>query len=471
MSDRDWKCGQRVTSRLARTLWVLISLALFSEAVGAADGRPNIVVFLTDDQGYGDVGCYGSDTLETPHIDRLCIEGMKFTDFYVHQRCSPTRLAFMTGSYAHRAGATKVIYHRDRIGIHPDEITTPELLRDAGYATAIVGKWHLGEWDAFNPVRHGFDSFFGFMTDADKNTGVFRDRQRIEDAGKKTDGVHSPRLLAAATEFIQARKDRPFFLYYASPLPHTPWIPNERFRGTSKRGDYGDVIHEIDWQVGELLQVLESTGVADNTLFVFASDNGPVLGIDGGDAGPFRDGKWTDFEGGIRVPCLMRWPKVIQPGTVNDQITGIIDFLPTFCAIAGVNPPNDRVIDGRNILPYLRSDRLASPVHETFAVPGSVIRNERWKLLVKKLNPGGKSGRSGKRPSAAAGSLFDLKTDPGETRDVSTEHPDVVAKLRQQMNEVLRDLEVNRRPIGRVSEVESAAGQTKNRNETTEDQE
>ncbi len=221
-------------------------------------------------------------------------------------------------------------------------------------------------------------------------------------------------------------------------------------RALQSAATYGDVIREIDWQVGELMKTLDEQGVAENTLFIFASDNGPVLGIDGGDAGPFRDGKWTDFEGGIRVPCIMRWPGTIEPGSTNSQITGIIDLLPTFCAIAGVDPPRDRVIDGRNILPYMKGEKVEKPIHESFIVPGSVIRHGQWKLLVRDLKPGGKSGREGKRPSAPAGSLFNLQDDPGETRDVSADHPEIVADLRRRMDAAVRELEANSRPIGRL---------------------
>ena len=226
-NNEHWHLKHFVISAVVLTL---------TAGIVEASRKPNIVVFLTDDQGYGDLGCFGSESLETPNIDRLCKQGMKFTDFYVHQRCSPTRLALMTGSHAHRAGCTKVIYNKDRIGIHADEVTTPELLKTAGYTTGIVGKWHLGEWDAFNPTRHGFDFFYGFMIDLDQGTGIYRNLKRIESIKHKTDGKHSPKLLDAAIGFIKENKERPFFLYYASPLPHTPWIPNERFKGTSRRG-------------------------------------------------------------------------------------------------------------------------------------------------------------------------------------------------------------------------------------------
>ncbi|MEL6107521.1 MAG: sulfatase-like hydrolase/transferase [Planctomycetota bacterium] len=439
-----------------RRIFVRVAILLVAALTGldARADQPNIVVFLTDDQGYGDLGCYGSKTLETPNIDRLCEQGMKFTDFYVHQRCSPTRLALMTGSHAHRAGSMKVIYNRDRIGIHANEVTAAERLQEAGYATGIVGKWHLGEWDAFNPTRHGFNEFYGFMVDLEQGTGIYRNRARVESIKRKTDGAHTAKLLDAASDFIRQNKDRPFFLYYASPLPHTPWLPSARFAGTSERGTYGDVIREIDWQVGKLMSLLDEQGIAENTLFIFASDTGPVLGIDGGDAGPLRDGKWTDFEGRIRVPCIMRWPRTIEPGSTNDHLTGIIDFLPTFCAMAGIDPPTDRVLDGRNILPYLKGKHVEPPIHDSFLVPGSVIRRGRWKLLVRDMKPGGKSGREGKRPSAPAGSLFDLQNDIGETRDVSSDHPEIVADLRRRMEAAVREIEANSRPIGRLAGAE-----------------
>jgi arylsulfatase A-like enzyme len=383
----------------------LALIALATDTQAAADRPPNILFILTDDQGYGDLGCYGSTTIDTPNIDRLCAEGMKFESFYVHNRCSPTRAALMTGCHAHRVGVDNVVYRRERIGLHADEITIAELLQKAGYSTGMVGKWHLGEWDAFNPVNHGFASFFGFMESGEgKSTAIYRNREIVEHVKGKTDGAHSPKLLAAGIEFIRASKNRPFFLYYASPLPHTKWIPNERFAGTSKHGTYGDVVQEIDWQVGELMDTLDELEIAENTLVVFASDNGPQLNVEGhGSAGVLRDGKWTNFEGGIRVPCIMRWPGVIPAGSVNNEITGIIDILPTFCALVGVDIPYDRVIDGRNIFPYMLGEELDSPIHQTFIVParpsaagngncsleGNRRAAEDWIRLAKRSRPRG----------------------------------------------------------------------------------
>ncbi|MEM7143519.1 MAG: sulfatase-like hydrolase/transferase [Verrucomicrobiota bacterium] len=414
--------------------------------------KPNIIFILTDDQGYGDLSCYGSEDIATPNIDRLATEGMKFESFYVHNRCSPTRAAFMTGSHAGRTGLDNVVYRWEGNGISDEEITVAELLKDSGYATGMIGKWHLGSWERFNPVNHGFDSFYGFFYEDDETKGIFQNLEMVEKIGSQTDGIHSPKLLQAGIDFIKAHQDEPFFLYYASPLPHTKWIPHPDFVGSSKQGTYGDVSQEIDWQVGGLLDTLDELGLADNTLVIFASDNGPQLNVEGhGSAGRLRDGKWTNFEGGIRVPCLMRWPGKIPAGSTNNEITGIIDMLPTFCALSGAEVPADRIIDGKNILPYLLGEQVESPIHDRFVVPGSAIRLGDWKLLVKGQNPGG-SGTKGKqgREPAEAGSLFNLKDDLGETTNVAAQHPEVVQQLQKEMKAFMEEYEANVRPIGWV---------------------
>ncbi|MCM8531131.1 MAG: sulfatase-like hydrolase/transferase [Lentisphaeraceae bacterium] len=433
----------------ALVLFIFTALSLFSNA---AERKPNIVFVLTDDQGYGDLSCMGSKDIATPNIDRLANEGMTFTDFYVHNRCSPTRLAFMTGSNADRAGYSKVIYRKSFVGINSDEITTPELLQKAGYKTGLVGKWHLGEWDKFNPVKHGFDYFYGFMdVGTSKKSFVIYENEKVveKDIGSKTDGKHSQKLLDAGVNFIKKNKENPFFLYYASPLPHTKWMPMDKFKGSSKQGTYGDVIQEIDWQVGALLNTLDELQLTENTLVVFASDNGPQLNVKKpGSAGPLRDGKWSNFEGGIRVPCLMRWPKVIKAKTTNNQITAIFDLLPTFSEVAGVKVPNDRKIDGKSILAYMKGEKLAQPIHETFIVSGSAIRYKHWKLAIKILGPGG-SGRKD-IPGAKAGSLFNLQDDIGERTDVSANHPELVDQMNKMMKSLMKELKENSRVIGKV---------------------
>jgi len=412
--------------------------------------RPNVVIILTDDQGYGDLGCYGSTDIATPNIDRLARRGMKFTSFYVHNRCSPTRMALMTGCHAQRVGAGKVIYRREHMGINAQEITLAEQMKKAGYATGMVGKWHLGEWPEFNPVNHGFDSFYGFMEYDDKATAIYRNLEIIEKVKSKTDGVHSPKLLTAGIEFIKANKDRPFFLYYASPLPHTRWMPQEDFKGTSKQGTYGDVVQEIDWQVGGLMNTLDELGLTDKTMVVYTSDNGPQLNVDGhGSAGPLRDGKWTNFEGGIRVPCIMRWPGKIPASSRNNEITGIVDMLPTFCAIAGVDVPSDRVIDGRSILPYMLGQEVSAPIHDSFIVPGSTIRHNEWKLFVRAQGPGGNGNKGDTdRTGVEAGVLFNLRNDMGETTDVSANHPEIVEALAKKMGEFMEAFDADTREAG-----------------------
>ena len=235
------------------------------------------------------------------------------------------------------------------------------------------------------------------------------------------------------------------------------WIPNEKFKGSSKQGTYGDVIQEIDWQVGGLMETLDEFGLTENTLVVFASDNGPQLNVEGhGSSGPLRDGKWTNFEGGIRSPTIMRLPAVISAGATNDKIASIMDLLPTFCELAGVEPPGDRVLDGRSMLPYLEGRELPAPIHDTFIVPGSTIRQDDWKLLLKAQKPGGsKADQVGKtdRVPAAAGSLFHLGEDVGETTDVSEKHPERVAGLTKRMKDFQAELKRNTRPIGRITEV------------------
>lgn len=439
-------------TRAIPTNSIVVAFLLVAATSALGAGKPNIIFILTDDQGYGDLGCYGSADIATPNIDRLRAQGMKFDSFYVHNRCSPTRAAFMTGSHGQRTGVDNVVYWRERNGINAEEITIGELLKQAGYATGIVGKWHLGEWEKFNPVNHGFDSFFGFMNYEDKATAIYRNKESVEKIGSKTDGAHSPKLLAAGIEFIKANKDRPFFLYYASPLPHTKWKPNEKFVGSSKQGTYGDVIQEIDWQVGGLMDTLDELELADNTLVVYASDNGPQLNVEGhGSAGVLRDGKWTNFEGGIRVPCVMRWPGRIPAGASNNEITGIIDMLPTFCSMAGVDVPSDRVIDGRDILPIMLGKKTDAPIHDTFIVPGVTIRHGDWKLLIKAQKPGGggTKGMQGRLP-AKAGSLFNLKDDVGETTDLSAQYPEKVKELTELMDAYMKAFSANTREIGWV---------------------
>lgn len=414
---------------------------------------PNIVFILSDDQGYGDLGCYGSDQIKTPRIDGLAKGGMRFTNFYVHNRCSPTRAALLTGCLADRVGIKSVVYRRDKIGLNDAELTLPELLKTKGYATGLIGKWHLGDWPEFHPNRHGFDYFFGFLEQADRKFGLFENQKVQMSNVSKTDGKFSPKLLQQAKEFMRQNRTVPFFLLYASPLPHTKWKPLDEFKGTSKQGTYGDVVHELDWQVGELLDELEVLKLSDKTIIVFVSDNGPQLNVDGhGSAGSLRDGKWSNFEGGIRTPCIVRWPQQLPTGLTCEKIAAITDFLPTFCEITGVNPPNDRVIDGRSIVSYLKGDFDGPGIYEQWIVPGKTIRIGKWKLFVKSGKAGGNSNGKGaqNRKSVKAGTLFNLEQDPGEREDVSEDHHEVVKELKVAMNRFMNQFEAEIRPAGKL---------------------
>ena len=428
----------------------LVTALLISLAISAFAKRPNIIFFMTDDQGYGDLSSWGAKGYQTPNVDRLGAEGMKFTSFYVHNRCSPTRAAFMTGSKASRVGLGTVVYTHSFKGINSNEITTAEVLRDSGYTTGIIGKWHLGEWPQFNPTLHGFDFFYGFMGKGfETSCAIWRNTEIVEKKVGKTDGIHTPKLAAEGVKFIKehAKSEKPFFLYYASPLPHVKWIPNEKFVGTSEHGTYGDVIHEIDWQVGELMKALEEEGIVEDTLFIFTSDNGAQLSVNGhGSSGPLKGGKWTTFEGGIRVPTVMRWPASIPAGSTNDEITAIFDLLPTFAEIAGSKAPTDRKLDGKSILPYMKGKDVATPIHDSY-FSGSTIRYKDWKLYLKKVTPGGnsKAGMQGRTP-IDEGSLFNLNKDISETTDVSAQHPEIVEQLKKIAEEHRNDLAQGVRP-------------------------
>jgi arylsulfatase A-like enzyme len=450
----------QVMNALTRKLFILTLCALAFlapvELWAETTQKPNVIVILADDLGYGDLGCFGGTDVKTPNIDSLALDGMKFNSFYVHQRCSPTRLAFMTGCYAHRVGTTKVIYPRDRIGINPAEITTPELLKQAGYTCGLVGKWHLGDWEPFHPLNHGFDYFKGAWHSADddgaageEGGGAFMEN-RITIAPKyRKCGETEHEEVNGALSFIEANKARPFFLFYASRGTHSKWTPSPKFIGTSPRPNkYGDVVQELDFEVGRILQKLDSLDLSRDTLVVFGSDNGAPLNNPGPSNAPLRDGKWTNFEGGIRTPWIMRWPGRIPAGATTGQIAGIWDLLPTFCAIAEVAPPTDRTLDGVSLLPVLLGKTLALAPHKNIIMAGSTIRQGDWKLFLKSEKPGGKRNQGG--TETRAGSLYNVASDPGETTDVSAAHPEVAQRLRVAAEGFEKELVANSRPIGKL---------------------
>ncbi|MEZ5000587.1 MAG: sulfatase [Bacteroidales bacterium] len=325
---------------------------------GKEPTRPNILIILADDLGYADLGVSGAPRILTPRIDKMATEGVRMTSFYTESLCSPTRSALLTGCYAHRIGIDQVFWPDSEEGLNPDEITIAELLSEAGYSTALIGKWHLGHRVELLPTNQGFDYYFGLPYSNDMGPDarregfgplpLMRNTEVIEQGPDLT--TITKRYTEEAIKFISEHKDNPFFVILAHTFPHVPLYAGKEFQGTSSFGLYGDVVQEIDWSTGALLDKLKELGLAENTIVIFTSDNGPWLqkGDHGGLATPLRDGKGTSWEGGHRVPAIFRWPESIPAGTVIDGLSSIMDLYPTLARWAGAELPSDRVIDGKD---------------------------------------------------------------------------------------------------------------------------
>lgn len=447
----------------------------------AATRPPNVVIIFTDDQGYADVGCFGARGFETPHLDRMAREGMRFTSFYVAQAvCGASRAALLTGCYPNRIGMLGAPNHRATHGIHPDEELIPELLRERGYATAMFGKWHLGHREPFLPLQNGFDEYFGLPYSNDmwpfhpETPNAYPPLPLIE--GNQTI-AHNPdqtQLTTWYTEravaFIRRHRTQPFFLYVAHNMPHVPLHVSEKYRGHSEQGLYGDVIEEIDWSVGQILQAVKDCQIDEQTLVIFTSDNGPWLsyGNHAGSAAPLREGKGTTWEGGVREPCIMRWPGKIPAGSECAELAATIDLLPTIVRLTGARPPRNR-IDGLNIWPLMSGDPHARTPHEAYYYYWGrelqAIRSGDWKLhfphTYRSLTgTPGRDGKPGGYTQQRCGlELYDLSQDIGETTNVADQHPDIVRRLealaeaaRDDLGDQLRNRKgANVRAPGRVS--------------------
>lgn len=436
--------------------WTLLMVVQQARAA-EPDRPPNFVIIFTDDQGYQDVGCFGSPDIKTPNLDRMAAEGVKFTDFYVGAPvCSASRATLMTGCYCARVSVTGVFFpNRRRQGLHPDEITIAEVLKPCGYATACVGKWHLGDEKPFLPTRQGFDSYFGIPysndmsieRDGHRGPPLMRDEQIVEHPAEQS--TLTKRYTEEALKFIDTNRDRPFFLYLPHTMPHVPLAASEKFRGTSDRGLYGDVIEEIDWSVGQILDKLHKLKLADRTLVIFTSDNGPWLskGDRGGCALPLRDGKFTQFEGGMREPCLMWWPGKVPAGSVCREVAATMDLLPTLAGLAGAEMPTDRVIDGKDIWPLISGQPGAKSPHETYCYQGHAIRAGKWKLHL----PGARQ-TVGKTKERLPLLLFDLENDISEEHNLAEAHPELAARLEKQLKEHNAEIAASRRPVGKITE-------------------
>jgi uncharacterized sulfatase len=450
-----------------------LGVGAFSCTTVTAADQTNVVVILADDLGYGDLGCFGHPKFKTPNLDRMAAEGARLTQFNTPMPfCAPTRAALLTGRYPFRNGmmtnpTPDANPEADKIGLNLTEKTLADLFRAAGYATACVGKWHLGHQPQFLPTRRGFDSYFGIPYSNDmRPVKLLRGEQTAE--YPVVQATLTRRYTAEAVTFIERNKDRPFFLYLPHAMPHKPLAASEEFYKKSGAGLYGDAVAELDWSVGHVLQKLKELNLDERTLVIFTSDNGPWFG---GSSGGLRGMKGTSWEGGYRVPFIARWSGKIPAGHVNHSPAITMDIFATALKAAGVAPPADRVIDGRALMPLLTTD-APSPHEVIFGMAGrrvACVRDARWKLHVVKPGPGPLAGtkdrwidprgpdgvtilapyeqhqpndhpgvQSGIEPRAMM--LFDLQNDPAEQHDVAADHAEIVARLKAHIERIEREV-------------------------------
>ncbi len=445
----------------------LATVFLMCAGLIQATDRPNFIIIFTDDQGYQDVGCFGSPDIRTPRLDAMAKQGMKFTSFYAQPVCGPSRAALMTGCYPMRVAERGHIKQVHPI-LHEDEITLAEVLKPSGYATACFGKWDLAKhaqtgffMDLF-PTRQGFDYFYGTPTSNDRVAHLYRNEKLIEPNSNMA--TLTRRYTDEAIAFIKKHRQQPFFVYVPHTMPHTRLDASPQFKGKSKRGLYGDVIEEIDFNVGRILDALEELKLTEKTYVLFTSDNGPWLiknkdladgrlpGDHGGSAGPLRSGKVSTFEGGVRVPTILWGPGRVPAGVTCDSIATTMDLLPTLAALAGAKTPDDRVIDGEDIRHLFHGDfAKADPDKAYFyylRVHLQAVRQGKWKLhLPRAKEPIGAAPFSRNVHIAPADRigfekpfLVDLEKDLGETTDRSGQNPEVVRRLLALAESMRKDL-------------------------------
>jgi len=441
-------------------IFVLASVVSGSICAATPGIAPNVVLIFIDDMGYADIGPFGNTEVKTPHLDKLASQGMKFTSFYATPVCSMSRACLLTGCYNTRVSIPGVLFPGSTIGLHPDEVTLGDIAKQKGYATAAIGKWHLGHQAEFLPTRQGFDSYFGIPYSNDMGTKPFRpdfpplpllrDEQIIET--EPDQALLTKRYTEEAVKFIRAcGRKKPFFLYLPHTMIHFPLAASADFKGKSKMGFIGDTIEEIDWSVGEIMKTLAELKLDERTLVIFTSDNGPA----GRAAPPFRGSKASVFEGGVREPCLMRWTGRIPAGTTCDRIAGNIDVLPTMASLIGAELPKDRALDGRDISSLLL-DPKAPAVRDTqlyFTGGGALaaIRVGEWKLFLHGIPVvGNKKLAANRLAEAATPALFHLTNDVGETKNVAEAHPELVKQLAETAEKLHAEIKANKRPAGQA---------------------
>jgi arylsulfatase A-like enzyme len=452
-------------SRVLALVFALANLASTTPALRAQYARvsrpPNIVLVYADDLGYADLGCFAAKKIKTPNLDRMAKQGMRFTSFYVAQPvCSASRAAVLTGKYPNRTGILGALGPADKIGLARNHATIAEMLKSLAYATSIIGKWHLGHLPEFLPTRRGFDQYYGLPYSNDMwpkhPTATYPPLPLIEGEKVITENPEQSKLTTEYTEravqFIKKNKDRPFFLYLAHTMPHVPLSVSERFKGKSEQGLYGDVVMEIDWSVGQILETLSQLGLDDNTLVLFASDNGPWLsyGNHAGSAGLLREGKATTWEGGVRVPFIIRWPGKIPADKTQTEPAMTIDILPTLARITGAKLPVGK-IDGKDITALLYGQPGAKSPHEAYYFYWNnelhAVRSGPWKLYFPHVYPtleGSKAGNDGKpgpyKQAKVGIELYNLDSDLSERMDVAGRYPDVVRRLQMLADRMREDL-------------------------------
>jgi arylsulfatase len=429
---------------------------------------PNIVLFFIDDMGYGDLSVTGALGYKTPNIDKLASEGTRFTNFMAAQAvCSASRAALLTGCYPNRLGIAGAFGPKQGLGLDPKEETIAELLKANGYATGIFGKWHLGSDSIFLPLKQGFDEYYGVPYSHDmwplhpwqkqaQYPPLFwiEGNKQVKEIRNLDDAVQiTPTVTERAVSFIKKNKKKPFFLYVPEPMPHVPLAASANFKGKSDRGIFGDVLTELDWSVGQIMKELKDQGLDENTIVIFTSDNGPWLnyGDHAGSSGGFREGKGTSFEGGQRVPAIIRWPGVVPAGRVSNKLLSNIDILPTLVKLTGAKLPKEK-IDGIDFTDLLRGDDTKTP-RENFLYyyrknSLEAVRKDNWKLVF--AHPGrtyegslpGKDGQPGPAPENHdfPVALYNLARDPGERYDVFTQNPEIVAELEKIAESAREDL-------------------------------
>ena len=422
---------------LARTGQAALGLGAFGAlsriTAASAQERPtNIIIIFADDLGYGDLGCFGHPTIRTPNLDRMAAEGARLTQFYAAASvCTPSRAALMTGRLPIRSGMCsdkrRVLFPNSGGGLPDSEITIAEALKGAGYATACVGKWHLGHLPQFLPTRHGFDEYFGIPYSNDMKPCPLMDGEQVIEEPAKQETL-TRRYTERALRFIRRNRRRPFLLYFPHTFPHVPLFASKSFKGASLRGLYGDVVQELDWSVGQILGHLRESGLADNTLVVFTSDNGPWLTqkLNGGSAGLLRGGKGSTWEGGMREPSVAWWPGTVPAGTIEAEVGSTLDLFPTCLALAGIDLPSDRVLDGEDIMPLLTGTG-ARQNDTMFFYRGTGLmacRKGPWKIHFTT-----QAGYGDKPHPQDSPLLFHLERDPSEKYDVAKNHPDIVADI------------------------------------------